>query len=69
MFVAFPIITLADGTTWAVTVITWRCHVGQYDLRLRNGYEDKFITIDKDDYEGLLGPDNNPQQSFQLQGT
>lgn len=67
MFIGFPIITLDDGTTWAVTVITWRCQVEQYDLRLRRGWEDKFITIDKGDYEALLGPDNNPQQRFQLE--
>lgn len=67
MWIAYPVIQLQDGTRWAVTVITWRPLSQEYDLRLRRGYEDKFMTIAKDDYDGLVG-DGNPQQPFDLRG-
>ena len=65
MWVGFPVIEYEDKR-WAVITITWRCLARQYDLRLRNGYEDKFISIAEEDYAGLFDPGSNPQQPFDL---
>jgi len=65
MWVGFPVIEY-EGRQWAVVTITWSCTARQYDLRLRSGWEDKFITIASGDYDALFDPDINPQQTFDL---
>jgi len=64
MWVGFPVIEY-EGKRWAVIGISWRCLARQYDLRLRRGWEDKFITVAEGDYEPLFGP-ANPQRPFDL---
>jgi len=65
MWVGFPVIEY-EGRKWAVITITWSCSTRQYALRLRSGWEDKFIDIDRGDYDGLFDPETNPQRPFDL---
>lgn len=64
-WIGFPVVSV-EGLKYAVTqILKWGD--GTYTLRMRRGWEDRFLQITESDYPQLFGPDVNPQMKFHLQ--
>ena len=68
LWIGLPVITLPDGNEWAVLSATAYAMSKEYVLKLKRGWEERTVVIGWDDYNGLLSPESNPQQRFDLHG-